>query len=110
MIPPPVPTIPRGPLWLTLAIPPGLTLFANMAIGLLAGAGNGNGGLSLSVPPIMFFVIIGLAVRFHGVVRTRYQGRSLTFLSWAYFLGQIIVCLALWIGSCMLFFPPLNFH
>jgi hypothetical protein len=104
----PVPQIPRGPLWITLAIPPVLTLVTNMGIGLLSRNG-GDGGISLLIPPIMFFVIIGFCTKFHSLVKQRYKGRSLVFLNFAYFFGQVIVCLALWIGSCVLFFIP-NFH
>lgn len=108
-VPQPVPAIPRGPLWVTLGIPPATTLIINMAIGLLSRNG-GDAGLSLLVPVVMFFVILVLMFRFHALVRPRYRGNSLVFLNCAYFLGQIIVCLALWIGSCALFFPPINMH
>lgn len=93
---------------MTLAIPPAVTLVTNMAIGLLSGNG-GDGGISLLIPPIMFFVIIGFCVKFSQLMGLRYKGRSMVFLNSAYFLGQIIVCLVLWIGSCALFFNA-NFH
>ena len=108
MVPVPVPQIPRVPLWTTLAIPPVVTLVTNTAIGLLSRNG-GDGGFSLLIPPIMFFVIIGLCIKFNSLVKQRYKGRSLVFLNVAYILGQIIVCLTLWIGSCALFFNG-NFH
>ena len=108
-VPQPVPTIAKGPLWCALAIPPGVTLVANVAIGLSSKIVDA-GGLSLLIPPLMFFVILGLSFRFHAIVKPRYRGRSLGFLTTAYFLGQIIVCLALWIGTCALVFPPLNIH
>ena len=108
-IPEPIPTIPRGSLWNALAIPPLVTLVANIALGLSSGIGE-VAGLSLLIPPVMFFVILGLSFHFHAIVKPCYQGRSLVFLTSTYFLGQIIVCLALWIGSCALVFPPLNIH
>ncbi|MES2921719.1 MAG: hypothetical protein V4819_09235 [Verrucomicrobiota bacterium] len=107
--PEPIPTIDKGPLWWALAIPPLVTLVINIALGLSSGIGD-VAGFSLLIPPVMFFVILGLSFRFHGIVKPRYRGRSLVFLNSAYFLGQIIVCLALWIGSCALVFPPLNIH
>ena len=109
MIPVPVPQIPRGPLWVALAVPPGLTLAANMAIGLSSKNG-GDGGLSLLIPPIMFFVIVGFCIQFNLLMKLRYRRTSLFYLNFAYFAGQIIVCLTLWIGSCALFFAPLNMH
>ena len=96
----PVSEIPKVPLWTTLAIPPVVTLVTNMAIGLL----SGDGGISLLIPPIMFFVIIGFCIKFHSLVKQRYKGRSLLFLNFAYCFGQVIVCLALWLGSCVLFY------
>lgn len=102
MIPSPVPVIPRVPLWTALAVPPVLTFVSNMLVGLLK-IGKDD-GLSLLIPPVMFFVIIGFSVKFHLLMKNRYRGRSLVFLNLGYFLGQIIVCLALWFGSCALFF------
>jgi len=108
-VPQPVAAIPRGPLWVVLAIPPATTLIANLAIGLYSRNG-GDGGVSLLLPVVMFFVILGLLFRFLAIIKPRYRGRSLVFLGFAYFLGQIIVCLTLWIGSCALFFAPINLH
>ena len=108
-VPQPVAVIPQGPLWATLAIPPVLTLLPNIAIGLSIKSG-GNGGLTLVIPLVMFFVILGLTFRFHSIIWPRYRGRSLVFLVSSYFLGQMIVCLALWIGSCALFFSTQSFH
>ena len=105
----PVAMIPQGPLWATLAIPPVLTLLPNIAIGL-GSKNGGDGGLSLLIPLVMFFVILGLTIRFHAIIGQRYRGRSLVFLVSSYFLGQMIVCLALWIGSCALFFSTQSFH
>ncbi|MGL5018850.1 MAG: hypothetical protein ACRDBP_12000 [Luteolibacter sp.] len=51
----------------------------------------------------MFFVILMFTIRFHEIVSRRYRGRSLVFLTFAYFFGQIIICLSLWLGSCLLF-------
>lgn len=108
-VPQPVTMIPQGPLWATLAIPSVLTLLPNIAIGL-GSKNGGDGGLSLLIPVVMFFVILGLTIRFHSIIWPRYRGRSLVFLVSSYFLGQIILCLALWIGSCALFFSAQSFH
>lgn len=105
-VPEPSPEIPKGPFWTTLLFPPFVTLSANVAIGV----GGGSVALSLFVPLFVVFVILGLTFRFQEIVQLRYRGRSFAFLSIAYFLGQIIVCLALWIGSCALVFPRLNLH
>ncbi|MEO5714840.1 MAG: hypothetical protein ABIT37_15275 [Luteolibacter sp.] len=106
-VPEPTPEIPRRPLWSCLAVPPVLTVLAN---GLIALGGKSGQGLSLAVPVVMFFVIIGLTQHFHGIISKRYQGPSLLFLNFAYFFGQIIVCLTLWFGSCVLLFAAPNLH
>lgn len=82
-------------------IPPVMIFLGNMAASLL---GRDGASLSLAIPPIMFFVLVGFTVRFNHIVSERYRGRSLVFLNSAYFLGQIIVCTALWFGSCVMFF------
>jgi len=107
-LPQPVPEIPRGPLWYCLAIPPALTVVTN---GLIASfGGTGPAIASLAIPVVIFFVICGLTQFFNDTITKRYQGRSVVFLNLAYFFGQIIVCFALWFGSCVLFFPALNLH
>jgi hypothetical protein len=108
-LPEPVPEIPRGPLWSTLLVPPVLTLILNLGIGNLDRIGSFL-GLSLWVPPIVIFIIVILAFKFTGITGGRYRGRSMVFLNLAYLLGQIIVCLVLWIGSCVLIYPPQGFR
>ncbi len=108
-IPEPVPEISRRRLWSSLAIPPVMTLLANGMIAIIA-KGGGSASASLGIPVVMFFVIIGLTQHFHDTISKRYRGRSLIFLNFSFFLGQIIVCLTLWFGSCALFYPPLNLH
>lgn len=100
--PPPLPAIPRGPLWIALSVPPIVTLLGNFVTGFYHGSDD-YGLPFLWVPLVVFFVILGLSCRFYDAVGRRYRGRSLVFLRLAYFLGQIIVCLALWFGSCVLF-------
>ena len=101
-VPSPVPVIPRGPLWLACSIPPAATLIGN----LLASFFRNTSDYSvcfLLVPLVVLFIIGLITPLFNLAVRTRYRGRSLVFLNCAFILGQIIVCLALWFGSCFLF-------
>lgn len=100
-VPQPVPEIPRIPLWSTLLAPPLMMFLGNMAATFVA---SDRFSVSLGLLPLMFFVIIGFTVRFNHLVSERYRGRSLVFLNIAFFLGQIIVCIALWFGSCVMFF------
>ncbi len=101
-IPQPVPEVPRKALWISLALPPAATLLGNL---LAAGIRHRDdyGITFLGVPVLVLFLILGFLFMFKKAVGTRYRGRSLVYLNIAYFLGQIIVCLALWVGSCLLF-------
>ncbi len=55
------------------------------------------------VPLISMVTIIAQLPYFNDAVGQRYRGVSLTFLKWAYFLGETIVCLATWIGLWVIF-------
>ena len=99
-IPNPVPEIARGPLWRTLLIPPLLTLIPNFALGII---GNDLMAWSLLTPFIVFLAILIQLQSFNKIVGVRYQGPSFVFLVFSYFFVQIIVCLKLWFGSCLLF-------
>lgn len=100
--PPQLPEIPGRPLWIAFAIPPLAILAGNLIVGIDGNAGT-YGANFLWVPIFAFIVILILLPVFHRAVKTRYRGRSLVFLNLAYFFGQIIVCLTVWLGSCMLF-------
>jgi hypothetical protein len=76
-------------LWATLLIPP-----------LLAGLG---------APLLLFGNIVLVAITiivclfvFLAVMQVRYRGNSLTFLGFAYFIGQSMICLVVGLGSCAL--------
>jgi hypothetical protein len=93
--------IPRDRLWFLLVTPPVATAILNLIVGAVYG--NGAGELILvAVPWVVLFLIIGCLVGFIELVGRRYRGRSLVFLSAFYFIGQIVVSLASWFGSCVL--------
>jgi hypothetical protein len=100
-VPEPQPSIPRGWLWTTLAAPPLVTLLGNTIVGFYRHS-SGHGDAFLWVPLAVFFVILGNYPFFKDAVAKRYRGRSLVFLNFAYFFGQIIICLSLWLGFCLL--------
>jgi hypothetical protein len=100
-IPMPVPEIPRLPLWIACSIPPVATLLGNLVVSFVRNP-DPYGATFLWVPVVVFFIILVLTPLFHQAVRVRYRGRSLVFLNCAYVLGEIIICLALWFGSCFL--------
>ncbi|MES2921718.1 MAG: hypothetical protein V4819_09230 [Verrucomicrobiota bacterium] len=101
-VPQPVPAILRGAVWIACSIPPVATLAGNLIASFFRSPGD-YGVVFLTVPVVVFFIIGGLVPLINLAVRTRYRGRSLVFLNCAYILGQIIVCLALWFGSCFLY-------
>jgi hypothetical protein len=47
--------------------------------------------------------ILCCLVTFISAWKVRYRGRSLVLTSIGYVLGQIILCLGLWFGTCLLF-------
>jgi hypothetical protein len=100
--PTPLPGIPRTPLWIAFSIPPLAILAGNLIVSFDQNP-DPYGSSYLWVPIVVFFVILGFLPVFHRVMKTRYRGRSLVFLNFAYFFGQIIICLSLWAGSCLLF-------
>ncbi|MBC8126323.1 MAG: hypothetical protein H8M99_04145 [Gloeobacteraceae cyanobacterium ES-bin-144] len=99
--PPPVPTLSKASLWTVLSIPTLLTLIGNVIVHFTSGDGD-YGSNYLVTPMVMFFVILILTPFFNHVVRSRYRGRSLVFLNFGFILGQMMVCLAVWFGSCLL--------
>ena len=101
-IPVPVPGIARGKLWVSLAAPPAATFIANCITGL-NWARNDYGASFLWVPILSLVLIIGFLFSFNSALRPRYQGRSAVLLGFFYLIGQIVVCLAVWFGSCFLF-------
>lgn len=104
-IPPPLPlaVIPRTPLWIAFSVPPVAILAGNLIADSYR-TPNDYGTSFLWVPIVVFFLIIACLPLFHRAIGSRYRGRSLVLLDCGYFLGQVIVCLSLWVGSCMLFF------
>lgn len=101
-IPAPLPRIPRGKLWASLAIPPAATFIANCITGL-NWSRNDYGASFLWVPILSLILTIGFLFSFNSALRPRYQGRSAILLGFFYFIGQIVVCLAVWFGSCFIF-------
>lgn len=101
--PPPVPnpgSIPAGPLWTALVVPPVLTVTGNFCCAALSKQTGGE--MVLLVPVFTALAILFLCIPFHRAVRERFQGVSLVFLNLSYLLGEAIICLALWFGTCLL--------
>lgn len=94
------PEIPRGKLWTSLLVPPLLSTFLTL---ILAAASKKDYGIAaMVVLPVGLIAIIACLFPFLACLRIRYRGRSVTLLGWGFFLGQIILCLSLWFGACLL--------
>jgi len=101
----PPPEIPKGGLWASLTIPPLLTV-----IGTFVAGRNYNpssyGTKFLFVLPVGLLAILICLCFFVVTWRVRYRGVSLVLTSIGYLLGQIILCLALWYGGCVILTSP----
>ena len=95
------PRISSRKLWLCLATPPSLILIANLLIPFLGMSEQYFSAWLVTIPIILLGFIPGLAFHFKDAVGVRYRGRSLQFLVWSFILGEMIVCSALSVGSCV---------
>ena len=100
-IPQEPPQIPRGKLWACLLVPPVLSgvFTATIAANL---SKNSYRIETLFVLPIGLIAIIACLFPYLAAIRVRYRGRSVALLGWGFFLGQIIICLSVWFGTCLL--------
>ena len=94
----------RKQLWWSLLIPSALTLAAGVVIGLAVDPRGHMYGLPepylalLYVGPLAALLCL---VWFIKVLRVRYRGGSLFFLSFAYLFGQVILQLAFGFCCCL---------
>ncbi len=100
-MPPEIPTVPAAPLWTSLLVPPLVTVMSGLLIGFISER-QVKESLFLFMPLLVAALIIGFSFLYSSSVGRRYRGTSLVLLVFAFFFGQIIVCLALWFGSCLL--------
>lgn len=96
-VPESVPEVPSGIMWTALAAPP-----LAAVLGSLLATRPSQPDIIILVPLMVIPLIIGFSFAFYAAVSRRYRGRSLVFLMLAYLLGQPIICLVLWFGSCVL--------
>lgn len=98
--PVPPPEIPKGKLWSALSIPPVVTVVGTFVAGGTY-TSDSYGIEFLFVLPVGLLAIVVCLCYFVSAWKVRYRGRSLVLTSIGYFLGQIILCLALWYGGCI---------
>jgi hypothetical protein len=100
-LPPDNPTVPAAPLWTSLLVPPLVMAAGGLLIGL-SSERQIKESLFLFMPLLVVALIFGLSFVFSPALGRRYRGTSLVLLVFAYVIGQVIICLALWFGSCLL--------
>jgi len=94
--------LPRGPLWWLLVLPPLLVLVINLIIGLIGSKKDYGLGFLVALP-VGLFILIACQAPFANLLRRRYRGSSLVLVSFGYFIGELVICLAVWFGSCLIF-------
>ncbi len=101
-LPPPPPEIRAGALWTSLLVPPAITASTNLVIGCCK-AGGQYGENMLVTLLVAAVTILAFLFLYLAAIRPRFRGRSAVLLGFAYPVGQIVVCLAVWFGSCLPF-------
>jgi hypothetical protein len=91
----------RGPLWILLLAPPLFVVIANLVIGW-GGYQDTYGVGFLRSLGIGLVALVVCQICFPFFVRQRYRGKSVMLLSMAYFVGEVVIGLAVWFGSCLL--------
>lgn len=100
-IPSPPPEVPKGKLWVSLLMPPAVTVLLTFFTGITIDLRN-YGIEFLYILPFCLVAIVFGQFAFTSAWRTRYRGRTLVLTSIGYFLGQIVLCLGLWFGCCLI--------
>lgn len=100
-VPTPPPEIPKGKLWTALLLPPVIMCIGSLLIAL-GRRQSSYGEEFLVMLPLGLAAILVTSVLFVRVWRVRYHGRSLVLTTLGYILGQIILCLAVWFGCCLI--------
>jgi hypothetical protein len=101
-VPTPPPEIPKGKLWTALLLPPVIMCFGSLIAREAASRSSGYGEEFLVMLPVGLVAILATSVLFVRAWRVRYHGRSLVLTTLGYILGQIILCLAVWFGCCLI--------
>jgi hypothetical protein len=101
-LPPPPPKTNLKLLWTSLLVPPAVTAGSNLLIGCCGEVGSYGENMLLSLLVAVLTIFACLFV-FLAAIRPRFRGRSAVLLGFAFPVGHIVVCLAVWFGSCIPF-------
>ncbi|WP_338288819.1 hypothetical protein [Luteolibacter sp. LG18] len=97
--PGPPPTIDRRRMWSALLLPSGVVTVGNAVVA--ANSPGPYGENFLNILPIGLLAVIFGTILFSGAIRPRYRGRSRVMLNCFYFLGQVVIGIGVWAGSCL---------
>ncbi|MEK7951391.1 hypothetical protein [Luteolibacter soli] len=101
-VPTPPPEIPKEKLWLALLLPPAIMCFGSLIARNAAAHSSSYGTEFLVMLPVGLVAILVTSVLFVRAWGVRYSGRSLVLTTIGYILGQIVLCLAVWFGCCLI--------
>jgi hypothetical protein len=101
-VPTPPPEIPKGKLWTALLLPPAIMCTGSLIARDVASRSRSYGEEFLVMLPVGLVAILATSVLFVRVWGVRYHGRSLVLTTIGYILGQIVLCLAVWFGCCLI--------
>lgn len=101
--PVPDPVVPPLLFWMAISVPPSMIYCASLTVRVMLKEIEGQLVLAILIVLFMFLVIAVCLALFHHAAGKRYRGVSLEYLCAAFFLGQAIVCTAVW----LCFFLPL---
>lgn len=100
--PGPAPKVPSALLWISVSAPSLIICVLSLSVRFVMKSDPETHILpTLLIGPFIFPVIAIFLALFHDVAARRYRGPSLEYLCAAYFLGQVIVCSAIWLGFCL---------
>ena len=93
------PVISQRRLWTALLGPTAATLLFSLPA--MLGSGDIEGSILLSPLGALITIVI-CQVLFLRTMKVRYRGRSMALLGFGFFIGQLVICFAVWFGACVL--------
>lgn len=96
--------VPLTLLWISLAAPPSIVYSISLVVRFIIKGEPETKFLPAALIALFMFTITAVfLILFYHAVGQRYRGSSLEYLCAAFFLGQVIVCIGIW----LCFFLPI---
>jgi hypothetical protein len=97
--PEPPPSISRKELWSALILPPLAVVLMNWVAAQIYK--EPIGAFFAFTLPVGALFILMMTLWFVCIIRPRFTGASFVFLCLGYLLGEVVICLSLWSGTCL---------